>query len=209
MMRRSYIQRLPDRLEMKIADERQRIGLAAKVALALMLALLAGCSGMGEEHDENVPRLAQNRPTNVDLKHDLPVPRDKILYMEVDFAQRNQAEHDALSRAIDDKKSPLYHHWLTPEELHARFGETQEQFNAVEAWLQSQGFRITEKRYGMDNDYIKFSGTAEQAEQAFKIHLVEPMYDRYINSSDPALPPQFIGVISRVGGLYGLLEPGA
>ena len=59
----------------------------------------------------------------------------------------------------------------------------------------------------MDNDYIKFSGTAEQAEQAFRIHLVEPMYDRYINSSDPALPPQFIGVISRVGGLYGLLQP--
>jgi hypothetical protein len=192
---------------MKIADERRRIGFAATIALALVLALFAGCSGMGEEHDENVPRLAQNRPTNVDLKHDLPVPRDKILYMEVDFAQRNQAEHDALSRAIDDKKSPLYHHWLTPEELHARFGETQEQFNAVEAWLQSQGFRITEKRYGMDNDYIKFSGTAEQAELAFKIHLVEPMYDRYINSSDPAVPPQFNGVISRVGGLYGLLQP--
>ena len=176
-------------------------------AFAILLTLLAGCSGMGEEHDENVPRLAQNRPTNVDLKHDLPVPRDKILYMEVDFAQHNQAEHDALSGAIDDKKSPLYHHWLTPEELHARFGETQEQFNAVEAWLQSQGFRITEKRCGMDNDYIKFSGTTEQAEQAFRIHLVEPMYDRYINSSDPALPPQFIGVISRVGGLYGLLQP--
>src|SRR5665213_4024625 len=99
---------LARRLDIKLTNKRLLGGMVV-AAFAILLTLLAGCSGMGEEHDENVPRLAQNRPTNVDLKHDLPVPRDKILYMEVDFAQHNQAEHDALSGAIDDKKSPLYH----------------------------------------------------------------------------------------------------
>jgi subtilase family serine protease len=156
---------------------------------------------------EPVARLSQNHPTNVDLKHDEPVPRDMMLDMQIDFALRNQAEFDQLSREIDDPKSPQYQQWLTPQEMHARFGETRDQYEAVEAWLKAQGFAIIEESYDQNEDYIKFRGTAEQAEQAFKIKLVEPMYDRYINSKDPAIPPQFVGVISRVEGLYGLLQP--
>jgi len=177
--------------------------------LAVWLGLsAAGCAGTSASDDtsEPVTRLSQNHPTNVDLKHDLPVPRDKVLTMQVDFALRNQAEFDELSREIDDKKSPHYHQWLTPEQVHQRFGETADQYHAVEQWLLSQGFTITEKRYNESQDFIKFMGTALQAETAFKIKLVEPQYDRYINSKDPAIPDQFAGVISRVEGLYGLLQ---
>jgi subtilase family serine protease len=127
--------------------------------------------------------------------------------LQVDFALRNQAQFDELSREIDDPKSPHYQQWLTPQEMHARFGETKEQYQAVAAWLKAEGFTLTEERYDQNEDYIKFRGTAEQAEKAFKIKLVEPMYDRYINSANPAIPAQFAGVISQVEGLYGLLEP--
>jgi subtilase family serine protease len=184
-----------------------RSGAAVLVAGVMLGA--TGCAGTSASDDTSIPvtRLAQNHPTNVDLKHDLPVPRDKVLTMQVDFALRNQAEFDELSREIDDKKSPHYHQWLTPEQVHQRFGETAEQYQAVERWLISQGFTIIEKRYNESQDYIKFKGTALQAENAFKIKLVEPQYDRYINSKDPAIPDQFAGVISRVEGLYGLLPP--
>ncbi len=184
--------------------------LAVVACLTVWLSLgAAGCADNGASDDNAGPvtRLAQNHPTNVDLKHDLPVPRDKVLTMQVDFALRNQAEFDQLSREIDDKKSPHYHQWLTPEQVHQRFGETAEQYHAVEQWLVSQGFTIIEKRYNQSQDFIKFKGTALQAENAFKIKLVEPQYDRYINSKDPAIPDQFAGVISRVEGLYGLLPP--
>lgn len=194
---------------MKIRNKEQRAGFAVAAALAVLLSLhAAGCaetaalSGSGEQ----VTRLSQNHPTNVDLKHDAPVPRDKVLDLQVDLAMRNQAEFDELTHAIDDKKSPQYHHWLTPQEMHARFGETEGQFHAVEQWLKAEGFTIAEERYGANEDYIKFKGTAEQAEKSFKIRLVEPQYDRFINSADPAIPPQFVGVISRVEGLYGLLQ---
>jgi kumamolisin len=194
---------------MQIPIKGQSAGLAVAAALAVGLTLYAaGCSGTatsGGGGDEQATRLGVNHPTNVDVKHDVPVPRDKVLELEVDFALRNNAEHEALMRAIDDKKSPQYHHWLTPQEMHARFGETADQFHAVEQWIMSEGFTITEKRYGANGDYIKFKGTAAQIEKTFKIRLVEPIYDRYINSEDPAIPAQFVGVISRVNGLYGLL----
>ncbi len=178
---------------------------------ALLSFLIAGCTNFQSDDTtasgQPVVRLSQNNLANVDLKHDAPVPRDKILDMQVDFALRNQAEFDELSKEIDDPKSPHYQQWLTPQEMHARFGETKHQYQAVAAWLKSEGFTITENDYGQNEDYIKFRGTVEQAEKTFKIKLVEPMYDRYINSAEPAIPPQFVGVISRVGGLYGLLKP--
>jgi subtilase family serine protease len=192
---------------MKILASRQGAGLAIVAVLALSLSLqMAGCANdVADDSDPNAIRLVQNSPTNVDLKHDVPVPRNMMLNLQVDFALRDQAAFDKFSHEIDDKKSPNYQHWLTPHEMHVRFGESKEQFDAVEQWLKAEGFVITELGYDRNEDYIKFRGTAEQAEKTFKIHLVEPMYDRYINSKDPAIPPQFVGVISGVEGLYGLL----
>jgi subtilase family serine protease len=197
---------------MKISNPDQRMSLSILASLVVLLSVLvAGCASSQNDDTtasgEPVVRLSQNNPTNVDLRHDHAVPRDKMLELEVDFAMRNQAEFNELSKAIDDPNSPHYQQWLTPQEMHARFGETKNQYEAVAAWLKSEGFTITEKRYGQNEDYIKFRGTAEQTEEAFKIKLLEPMYDRYISSADPAIPPQFVGVISRVGGLYGLLRP--
>jgi subtilase family serine protease len=207
-------------MKLGIVGKRTGLRLAVAAGLAGLLSIGAtglvlgmslsasGCAGSSasDESAGPVTRLTQNHPTNVDLKHDLPVPRDKVLTMQVDFALRNPAEFDELSREIDDKKSPHYHQWLTPELIHQRFGETAGQYQAVAQWLMSQGFTITEKRYNESQDFIKFKGTALQAETAFKIKLVEPQYDRYINSKDPAIPDQFAGVISRVEGLYGLLQ---
>ncbi|HUN60236.1 MAG TPA: protease pro-enzyme activation domain-containing protein [Candidatus Binataceae bacterium] len=198
---------------MKISSHhRQSVSLVRLVSLAVLLsALVAGCTRFQSDdtsaNGQPIARLAENNPTDVDLKHDNPVPRDMMMDMQVDFALRNQAEFDDLSKEIDDPNSPHYQQWLTPEEMHARFGETKDQFEAVAAWLRSEGFTITKERYGQNEDYIKFRGTAEQVENAFKIKLVEPSYDRYMSSAEPALPPQFVGVISRVGGLYGLLRP--
>jgi subtilase family serine protease len=185
-----------------------RTGFAVVAALAVLLVFHAmGCSENSSVSDaDNATRLAVNNPTNVDVKHDEPVPPGYVLHLEVDFAMRNQADFDQFMHEIDDKNSPQYHHWLTPHEMHQRFGETSDQFHAVEQWLKSEGFTITEEADDSNSDYIKFTGTAAQAEKTFKIRLVEPMYDRYTNSANPAIPPQFVGVISTVSGLYGLLQ---
>jgi subtilase family serine protease len=197
---------------MKIPKNYQCVSLSILGSLLVLLSILVASCTNSQNDDTNVNgqpvvRLSQDNQTNADVKHDIPVPRDMMLDMQVDFALRNQAEFDELSKEIDDPNSPHYQQWLTPQEMHARFGETKEQFQAVEAWLKSEGFAITGETYGQNEDYIKFQGTADQAENTFKIKLLEPMYDRYISSADPAIPPQFVGVISRVGGLYGLIKP--
>src|SRR5271163_157303 len=82
----------------------------------------------------------QSRPTALDtqLAKAPEAPADKVMTMELEFAQRNQAELDKLMAEINDPHSPRYQQWITPEEMHTHFGETQAQFGAVAQWLQSQ-----------------------------------------------------------------------
>jgi hypothetical protein len=153
---------------------------------------------------EPVVRLQHDHPEGVDLSNlgeRFDAPADIVIPLEVEFAMRNKQQFDELMREIDDPHSPNYRRWLTPEEMHARFGETQSQFNEVAQWLQEQGFTITDKSYGTNADYIRFKGTVGQVEKAFAVELVTPEFEHYAAKSDPAVPAKFDGVISRIVGL--------
>jgi kumamolisin len=154
----------------------------------------------------------QNRPTALDsqLAKAPEAPADKVMTMELEFAQRNQAELDKLMAEINDPHSPRYQQWLTPEEMHARFGEKQDQFDAVAQWLQSQGFTITDKSFGGNEDYIRFTGTVAQVDRAFQVHIMEPEFELYVPREAPVIPARFNGVIGRINGLdnVGFLSSG-
>ena len=69
-----------------------------------------------------------------------------------------QADLQALLAAQQDPSSPQYHQWLTPDQFAARFGMAQSDIDAVEAWLQQQGFSIDS--VARSRNMIRFSGTA-------------------------------------------------
>jgi kumamolisin len=177
--------------------------------LMLALALVAGgCSATGgpaaattNAQGEPLVRLPHDHPEGIDLSLDHAAPEDKVIPLEVEFAMRDQQQFEQLMNQINNPHSPQYRHWLTPEEMHSRFGETQGQFNEVLQWLQQQDFTITDKSYGTNADYIRFKGTIGQVEKAFNVQLVLPEFEHYAAKSDPAVPAKFDGVISRIAGL--------
>jgi hypothetical protein len=178
----------------------------AIIAVACAGLVAFGCaSGSGapaaNASGEPVARLPQNHVTGVDLTMAKPASEKKSLNLEADFALRHQAEFDRLMDQINDRSSPMYHHWLTPAEMHARFGESRSQFDAFKQWLVAQGFTITDQSYGTNADFIKFRGTIGQIEKAFQVRIVSPEYDTYANKDDPVIPAQFNGVISHIIGL--------
>lgn len=174
--------------------------------LALVVCTCAyGCAGAGDTGagEDQVTRLQGLHSTRTDLDLYKPAPSGKTIAMELNFAMQHKDQFDELMRQTQDPKSRQYQHWLTPEEMHARFGETQGQFNQVEQWLASEGFTITEKSYGTNEDFIRFKGTIGQTEKAFKMEIVTPEYGHFTNKQDPAIPPQLAGVISTITGLSG------
>jgi subtilase family serine protease len=185
----------------------RRTGWFAGVGFLVAWSILAaGCgvntSSATAANATTVTRL-QSRPTAMDALMDKakPAPSDHVMKMELEFAMRNKAEFDKLMAEIQDLHSKQYQQWLTPEEMHQRFGESQSDFDSVLQWLQSQGFKIMDKNYGTNDDFIRFEGTVAQVDKAFRVHIMEPQFELYVPKEDPVIPAQFNGKVSRINGL--------
>src|ERR1700751_1796418 len=77
-------------------------------------------------------------------------------------------DEDALTRFISqvtDKRSPLFHHYLTPGTFAARFGPTSATIAAVEPQLRPSGLDVTGRT--RDGLLIDFEAPASQVESAF------------------------------------------
>jgi len=74
---------------------------------------------------------------------------------------RNSRQASTLKALLDaqqDKSSPNYHKWLTPEQFGEQFGPADQDVQLVESWLQSHGFQVNQVAKG--KTVIEFSGTA-------------------------------------------------
>jgi subtilase family serine protease len=80
-----------------------------------------------------------------------------------------QAGLDALIAAQLNPASPLYHHWVTPDQFAARFGMSDSDLDKMENWLQQQGFVIDS--VARSKNAIRFSGTVRQVEAAFSTEM--------------------------------------
>jgi len=133
---------------------------------------------------------------------DNPMPR---MTLALRRAPEQQAALDALSLTLQDPASPLFHHWLTPQQFGEHFGLSQNDLDRITNWLAAQGFTVDEVPAG--HWTIVFSGTVAQVETAFRttIHNYQfPDGTYFANSSDPQVPEAFAGVISGIVGLNNI-----
>jgi hypothetical protein len=118
------------------------------------------------------------------------------------------AQQAALTQLLVNQQNPnssLYHQWLTPEQYGAQFGLSAADLAQVSTWLTSQGFTITGTARG--SNFITFSGTAGQVQQAFgtSIHSMLIDGEQHIsNVTDPVLPAGIAGVVTSLSGLNDL-----
>lgn len=82
-----------------------------------------------------------------------------------------EQEH-ALQTLLDqqqDKRSPNYHRWLTPDEFGAAFGVEGSDLQKITEWLTNWGFAVRNVARG--RRAITFSGNVSNVEQAFHIEM--------------------------------------
>jgi uncharacterized protein (TIGR03437 family) len=115
------------------------------------------------------------------------------------------AQQTALTQLLaeqQDPASPHYQKWLTPEQYAAQFGLTAADLGKVTAWLQSQGFTVT--NVGRGRTWVMFSGTAGQAGSAFHTQIHRYQVNgvaHYANATDPSIPAALAGVVTSLRGL--------
>ena len=114
-----------------------------------------------------------------------------------------EAALDAFMNEQQDKASPNYHKWLTPEQFGQLFGPSDGDIQTVTSWLQSHGFQIG--RIAKGRTVIEFSGRAAQVQEAF--HTAIHKYsvkgeEHWANASDPQVPTAITPVVAGVVTLH-------
>ncbi len=119
---------------------------------------------------------------------------------------RNEAELDQLIALQGDENSPIYHHYLTPEQFAARYGPTAATFNTAIAPLRARGFAVG--NFGTQTFEVR--GTAAQVEGAFGVRL-QPALRRdqpsIVVRTPLQLPAELLAVHATVMRLNALPLP--
>jgi len=129
-------------------------------------------------------------------------PINRILLLLKRSDEQEAALQDLLQKQ-QDKSTPNFHQWLTPEQFGAQFGVADADIQVVTDWLTRQGFSIGMVYSG--KTVIEFTGTAAQVQQAFgaAIHNYEVDGKTYsANASNPQIPAALAPVITGVVSLH-------
>jgi subtilase family serine protease len=113
--------------------------------------------------------------------------------------QRSPEQETMLTAVIDgmhNRRSPLYHHWLSAKQFGQHFGPSDSDIAVVLTWLQGHGFKIDQVTAG--KTAILFSGTAGEVRNAFhtEIHNLNVNGTAHIsNMSEPRIPAALAPVV--------------
>jgi uncharacterized protein (TIGR03437 family) len=113
-----------------------------------------------------------------------------------------QADLEQLLNQQQDRSSPQYHRWLTPEQYADRFGLAPGDIAKIRTWLQAQGFTVG--YVARSRNWISFSGTAAQVAQSLHTEIHSYQVDaetHFANVSEPAIPSELEPVVLGYIGL--------
>ena len=93
----------------------------------------------------------------------------KTMQLAVVLPIRNQSELTSLLSELYNPASPIYHHFLTVQQFTDEFGPTTQNYQAVIAYFQKNGFTI--RKTSRNRLVLDVSGTAAQVSAAFNVSM--------------------------------------
>jgi pseudomonalisin len=122
-------------------------------------------------------------------------------------SSEQQASLETLLNQQQDKSSPQYHKWLSPEQFGEQFGPAEQDIHTIISWLRSNGFQVN--RVSNGKTVIDFSGTATQVQNAFHTEIHQYAVNgrtRWANASDPQIPAALAPVVVGVATLHNFAK---
>lgn len=128
------------------------------------------------------------------------LPMERMLLV----LKRSPEQETALRKLLDDqqdKSSPNYHKWLTPEQFGRQFGPGDSDMQTITSWLQSHGFQVGSTR---GRTVLEFSGSASQVQEAFHTTIHKYVVNgeqHWANAADPQIPTALAPAIAGIDSL--------
>ena len=136
------------------------------------------------------------------------MPLDKSINFSVMLPLRNEPDLDSLLAQLYDPSSPNFHYFLTVDQFTQRFGPTAQDYQAVVAFAQSQGFTVTGTP--ANRLIVPLSGTVAQVETAFNIRMnvyQHPTENRTFFSPDREPSLNLLVPVAHISGLDSFSLP--
>jgi hypothetical protein len=114
-------------------------------------------------------------------------------------------EEQQFLAALQDKKSPLYHQFLTPQEWASRFAPSEQDEQAVVDWATSSGLTISQ-RYP-SRLIVDVEGPIAMIEKAVNVSINSYSLNGksyYSNDRDPEIPANLANILISVQGLNNI-----
>nr|BBH95540.1 pseudomonapepsin [Thermogemmatispora argillosa] len=146
-------------------------------------------------------------PTLRQLPGGQPLPANLSLSLSFTLIYNNDAL-DRTLRQIYTPGSPLYGHYLTPQQIRQSFGPDEQQITLVKQWLLDQGYQVG----AVDPLATQLEVTATVATIERSLHLQLREYELngqhfYLASGVPSLPPQIASLVQSIIGLSTFAMP--
>ncbi len=130
------------------------------------------------------------------------------LDLEISLPLRNRETLTNLLRDIYDPSSPNYHHYVTPDQFARQFGPTEQDYQALAAFVRARGLTVTGTH--PNRTLLNVSGTAAEVGRAFRVNLRlyrHPTEGRqfYAPDAEPAL--DLVVPVLAIGGLDNYVLP--
>ena len=100
------------------------------------------------------------------------LPSSQILRFDISLPLRDRAGLQNFVQQVQDPANPSYHQFLTPQEVTARFGPSQEDWNSLVAFAKANGFTIVDG--SRDERDLRLTGTVANIEKA--LHVTMGLY---------------------------------
>ncbi len=97
------------------------------------------------------------------------LPATQTLRFDIVLPLRDRAGVQSFLQEIHDPASSAYHKFLTPQEFTARFGPSQEDWDALVAFAKASGFEIINGT--REERDLRLTGTVANIEKAFHVTM--------------------------------------
>jgi kumamolisin len=149
--------------------------------------------------------------------HTLPpgqaVPQDLVLPLTINLLYNDTALERTLAQ-IYTPGSPLYGHYLRPQQIRQAFGPSDDQIQNVRQWFSSQGYRIL----AVDSLATSLRVEASVGTIEHSLHLQLQQYIQqngqfsqkfYLPTGQPMLPAHIASLVQSIIGLstFGIFQP--
>jgi len=179
------------------------LSIAVLLSLVTLAAICSQAQSMSTRHVREVTRTGASKPIG-------QLPPDQTMTLDVVLPLRDPAGLNSFLKELYDPSSPSYRQFLSVPEFTARFGPTEENYDAVVRYLKSYGFEIAGgTRDGMD---VLIKGPVSAVEAAFHVSMrtyQHPTEDRTFYAPDREPTTGLSFALWHVSGLdnYSIPHP--